>query len=125
MIEISYGNIYFRKTLLLQEREMLKSVLLFLVAPSYERSDLSSDHSVHRFGWLVGCMFGCLLTFSQTPLPPPTPPPHKIIGSQQFQNQNVFHVILSNFLGGDPLPPTRPPNFPPLPPENFLTPHLA
>ena len=32
-------------------------------------------------------------------------PPSQIIGSQKFQNQNVFQLILSNFSGGTPPPP--------------------
>ena len=74
----------------------------FLVAPSHERSDLSGHHSVCRFV----CLVGCLLTFWWD-----TPPPHdpqKTIGSQKFQNQNVFHIILSNFVLGV-LPPPPPP----------------
>ena len=32
-------------------------------------------------------------------------PPREIIGSQKFQNQNLFQLILSNFSGGGTPPP--------------------
>ena len=80
----------------------LSPFYLLLVAPSHERSDLSSDHSVGEFACLVGWLYGCLLTFARTSLPPT---PHKIIRSQKFQNQNVFCIILSNFFLGGGTPP--------------------
>ena len=44
------------------------------------------------------------------------PAPLEIIGSQKFQNQNVFQLILSNFSRGGGPPPVK---------EKFLTPDLA
>ena len=70
--------------------------LCFLVAPSPR---------VERLIWSLWRVSGCLsVCISQRDHPPPPPPP-EIIGSQKFQNQNLFQLILSNLYGGDPPPP--------------------
>ena len=85
-------------------QEILYSSLhisLFLVALSQERSELSTHYSARRFGCTVGWLLGCVsVNFFMDPLHDP----QKIIGSRKFQNQNVFHIILSNFFLGPPPP---------------------
>ena len=64
--------------------------IYFLVAPSYELSDLSTHYGI--------CMLSCgnILYKGNFFMDP-----QKIIRSQKFQNQNVFHIILSNFFWGE------------------------
>ena len=69
---------------------------IFLVAPSYELSDLSTHYGVYMYV----CMLSCGNIFYKGNF---FMDPQKIIRSQKFQNQNVLHIILSNFFWRDPL----------------------
>ena len=71
----------------------------FLVAPS---------RRAERLIWSLWCPdVCCLACLLVAPLTFQTPPPHfgNFIGSQKFQNETMFHAILSNFDFLDPPPP--------------------
>ena len=99
-MQLHYVTSLERRDLL--SRRWLLHLLNFLVAPSLRAERLI--WSLWRVSvWLVGWLF-----VSHRPPPPPAP---EIIGSQKFQNQNLFQLILSNFSRGDPPPPVKGKNF--------------
>ena len=98
-IRVPDGPIYNQRTKLDWNQSMKRfwSHKLFSRAASPERSDLSTLYGV--------CMYVVLWKyFLQREF---FHGPQKIIGSQNFQNQNVFHIILSNFFLGTPPPPSQ------------------